>query len=87
MMAGWHSGNDIAITAGSLSSILGSIESYSVSPTARRRCDFYSELSAKAPSGGDGPRHSLHASSWYGEFNEDWILLYEAMSYFHIQVM
>ena len=42
-----------------------------VSPTARHRCDVSSELCNPARSYGDGPRHSLHALSYYREYNED----------------
>ena len=44
-----------------------------VSRTARHGCDVISELCSQALSRGDGPRHSLHASAEYREYNEELI--------------
>ena len=46
-----------------------------VSPTDHHRCDV-SCCAAQALSRGDGPRHSLQASTQYGEYSEDMILIF-----------
>ena len=50
------------------------IKSDTVLPTARLRCDVSTVLSRRKAAE-MGPANSLHASAYYGEYNEDLIFL------------